>query len=152
MNDAATSARMIAPDLVATGPDGPRIIAWRHRTDSRIVFPMPAQQAGERDGEPVLLSRHGTLWSWTVQRFRPKTPPYIGPDPATFRPYAVGYVEFPEGIIVEGRIDVDVESGRLQIGTLMETTVIPLFTDCDGRPVQIYAFRPVEQHRALAGG
>lgn len=53
----------------------------------------PTQDACPRCGsstEPVALPRDGTLWSWTVQRVRPK-PPYDGPE--EFEPYAVGYVD-----------------------------------------------------------
>jgi len=38
----------------------------------------------------VELPPSGTLWSYTVQRFRPKSPPYRGPEP--FEPYALGYI------------------------------------------------------------
>ena len=29
--------------------------------------------------EDVALARRGTLWTWTVQAFPPKAPPYLGP-------------------------------------------------------------------------
>lgn len=152
MNSAMNDAYMIAADLIDDGPFGPRIIAWR-RPDGRIVFPKPSGQGtAHEDCEPVLLSRCGMLWSWTVQRFRPKSPPFVGPDADAFQPYSVGYVEFPEGIIIEGRIDVDVDSVALEIGMKMETTVIPLFAGGDGRTVQIYAFKPVSAQRNPTGG
>jgi uncharacterized OB-fold protein len=40
------------------------------------------------------LARRGTLWTWTIQCFRPKSPPYAG-DAESFEPYGVGYVELP---------------------------------------------------------
>lgn len=36
------------------------------------------------------LPRHGTVWSWTVQRMQPKLP-YRGAEP--FEPFAVGYID-----------------------------------------------------------
>lgn len=54
----------------------------------------------------IRLSAEGTLWTWTVQRFAPKSPPYVAP-PDGFTPFAVGYVELPEGIRVAAVIDVD---------------------------------------------
>ena len=48
------------------------------------------------------LARRGTLWSWTIQRFRPKSPPYTGPE--EFEPYGVGYVELPGEVRVEARL------------------------------------------------
>lgn len=64
----------------------------------------PTQDACPRCGSvtrPVALPAEGTLWSWTVQRIRPK-PPYDGPD--DFEPYAVGYVDLG-AVKVEGRLD-----------------------------------------------
>jgi uncharacterized OB-fold protein len=53
-----------------------------------------------------VLSAGGVLWTWTVQRFAPKSPPYQ-PPPEGFRPFAVGYVELPDGVRVEAVIEVD---------------------------------------------
>lgn len=141
MNNPISQARMIAPDLVEVGPSGASIVAWRRRTDGKIAFPMPSDRDAQTNYERILLSPSGTLWSWTVQRFRPKSPPYMGPEGDEFRPYLVGYVEFPEGIIVEGRIDAVVDVDEFRIGMPMHTTVIPLFTDADGETIHIYSFR-----------
>ncbi|MFE5812851.1 Zn-ribbon domain-containing OB-fold protein [Streptomyces sp. NPDC056479] len=53
---------------------------------------------------PVVLSGTGTLWTWTVQRYAPKSPPYTAPDDG-FRPFGVGYVELPEGVRVLAVLD-----------------------------------------------
>jgi len=55
------------------------------------------------DVEERLLERTGTLYTWTVQGFRPK-PPYAGPE--GFEPYGVGYVELPGEVRVEARLTV----------------------------------------------
>jgi uncharacterized OB-fold protein len=44
------------------------------------------------------------VWGFTVQRFAPKSPPYVAPE-GGFVPFAVGYVELPEGIKVEAVLD-----------------------------------------------
>ena len=50
-----------------------------------------------RDAE---LGNAGTLWTWTIQSFMPKTP-YIGTEnPEDFEPYPVGYIELPGQIMV----------------------------------------------------
>ena len=69
----------------------------------------PAQAACPRCGEaasPVELSAVGKLWTWTVQRYAPKSPPYV-PPPDGFRPFALGYVELPEGVRVAAIVDTD---------------------------------------------
>jgi len=62
----------------------------------------------------IELSTVGRLWTWTLQRFAPKSPPYV-PPPDGFTPFAVGYVELPEGVRVAAVLDVDVEDG-IRIG------------------------------------
>jgi len=71
----------------------------------------PADPACPRCGgpaDPVALSDTGTLWTWTVQRYAPKSPPYVVPD-AGFGPFAVGYVELPDGVRVLAVLDVPPE-------------------------------------------
>ena len=67
---------MSAPAPIAAGlwTAGPRLIGGRG-ADGRIRFPMPDGDAAAAL-EPVALSRSGTIWSWTVQSFEPKRPPY----------------------------------------------------------------------------
>ncbi|MFH8572981.1 Zn-ribbon domain-containing OB-fold protein [Streptomyces sp. NPDC017993] len=81
------------------------------------VATYPADSACPRCGgpaDPVALSGTGTLWTWTVQRHAPKSPPYRVPS-GGFAPFAVGYVELAEGVRVAALIDVDNLDG-LRIG------------------------------------
>ena len=118
-----------------TAETPPRLIGGRDRESGRVVFPRPP---GERF-EPVPLSRSGTLWSWTIQRYRPKSPPYAGPE--AFRPWPVGYVELPGEVIVETRL-ANVEFDAIHIGMALELTLIPLDPDA-AEPVLIHAFQPI---------
>ncbi|MDE2620060.1 MAG: OB-fold domain-containing protein [Sphingomonadales bacterium] len=127
----------IAEGLFITEPD-PSLIGGRHRASGRIVFPCPPTD----DFEPVPLGREGTLWSWTVQRFRPKSPPYAGPE--AFAPWAVGYVELPGETIVEARL-VNVALDALRIGMPLRLTLVPLEIARGGgatEPVLVHAFEP----------
>ncbi|MER5216614.1 OB-fold domain-containing protein [Streptomyces sp. NPDC002838] len=63
---------------------------------------------------PVVLSGTGTVWTWTVQRYAPKSPPYAMPE-GGFRPFAVGYVELTEGVRVLAALD-GVRPEELRIG------------------------------------
>jgi uncharacterized OB-fold protein len=79
------------------------------------VTACPAEESCPRCGgpaEPVALSGAGTLWTWTVQRYAPKSPPYQAPS-GGFRPFGVGYVELPEGVRVAAVLDVDLEAIRI---------------------------------------
>ena len=92
----------------------------------------------------VLLPRTGSLWTWTIQGFRPKSPPYKGDDTVdTFEPFGVGYVDLGE-LLVEARLTEN-EPERLEIGADLELVLIPLFREDDGTEVLTFAFRPQER-------
>ncbi|MGY6026426.1 Zn-ribbon domain-containing OB-fold protein [Streptomyces spinosirectus] len=79
------------------------------------VATYPAGPACPRCGdpaEPVVLSGTGTLWTWTVQRYAPKSPPYV-PPAAGFEPFTVGYVELPEGVRVLATLDIRPEDAEI---------------------------------------
>jgi len=125
--------RAIAEGLF-TDETPPRLIGGRHRQSGRIVFPCPAGDDYERHP----LKREGTLWSYTIQRYRPKTPPYAGPE--AFRPWPVAYVELGGEAIVEARL-ANVEPEDIRIGMPLELTQVPL-DPAAAEPLLIHAFQP----------
>lgn len=130
------ASRPIAEDLLEETAEGLRLVAGRAKASGKLVFPLPGGAERARY-DRVLLSPRGTLWSWTVQRFRPKSPPYAGPeDAAGFQPYAVGYVELPCEIIVETRL-VTKDFDALAIGMPCELVREPF------AGAHTYAFRPI---------
>jgi uncharacterized OB-fold protein len=138
-----TITDLIAPENVVianglfTAGTQPRLIGGRDRETGGIVFPCPT---GNSRFDPVELPRRGRIWSWTIQRFRPKTPPYTGPD--VFDPFAIGYVELPDAVIVETRL-TNMAFDAIYIGMEVETVTVPVGTDAQGRTVIAYAFSPV---------
>lgn len=125
--------RAIAEGLF-TEEAAPRLVGGRERASGRIVFPCPEGS----DYEPYPLAREGTLWSYTIQRYRPKSPPYAGPE--AFAPWPVAYVELPGETIVEARL-TSVDFADIRIGMPLELTFIPLDPAADD-PVMIHAFQP----------
>jgi uncharacterized OB-fold protein len=126
--------RAIAEGLF-TDETPPRLIGGRNRETGRVVFPCPEG----KEYEPFPLRREGTLWSYTVQRYRPKSPPYAGPE--AFEPWAVAYVELAGETIVEGRL-TNVALDDIRIGMLLELTQIPLDPEA-AESVLIHAFQPL---------
>jgi uncharacterized OB-fold protein len=126
--------RPIAEGLF-TDETSPRLVGGRNRETGRIVFPCPSG----KDYEPYPLGRQGTIWSYTIQRYRPKSPPYAGPD--DFRPWPVAYIELPGEVIVEGRL-TNVEFDAIRIGMPVELTFMPL-DPAKPDSVMIYAFQPI---------
>jgi uncharacterized OB-fold protein len=129
----------IAEGLFEVEDGVPHLIGARRLSDSRMVFPAPTGPEAA-NYERIRLSPYGQLWSFTVQRFRPKSPPYAGDDDEkTFRPYAIGYVELPGEVIVEARIDTEDFAG-LKVGAPMRLKLAP-FRRAGGE-VLSYAFEP----------
>ena len=87
----------------------------------------------------VALSRRGTLWSYTENRYPPPAP-YPAPDP--FEPFAIAAVELAdEGIIVLGKVVEGTLAADLKVGMEMELATMPLYTDDDGVQRLVYAWR-----------
>lgn len=131
----AVFAEPIASNLIEWTAGGPRLIASRDRNNGRVVF--PAIEGDERF-DRILLPPHGRLWSWTVQRFRPKSPPYAGPE--AFEPYAVGYVQIDGALIVEARL-ATVAFDALRIDMPMQLVALPFALE-SGEERTIFAFAP----------
>ena len=88
--------------------------------------------------ESVALSRRGTLWSYTENRYAPP-PPYPSPDP--FEPFAVAAVQLAdEGLIVLGKVVEGTLAADLLVGMEMELTTMPLYIDDDGIERTVYAW------------
>ncbi|HEY3015445.1 MAG TPA: OB-fold domain-containing protein [Nocardioides sp.] len=84
----------------------PTLEGSRCRECGTVAFPAArgCQRCGRQAMTPLKLGRRGTVWGFTVQRFAPKSPPYVVPE-GGFVPFAVGYVELPEGVKVEAVLD-----------------------------------------------
>lgn len=138
----ATSPRPIAEGLFEETAEGPRLIGSRCRACGVVTFPEQGSCARctSTDVERHPLARRGELWSWTVQSFRPKTPPYSGPE--EFEPYGVGYIELPGECRVES-ILTESDPEALRIGIAMELTLIPARA-ADGSEALTFAFAPVD--------
>ncbi len=135
----------IDPHLFDWPSEAPRLIGGRHRETGEIVFPAPDDP---ETWERIPLGTQGTLWTYTVQRFAPKAPPYHTEEtPESFRPYAVGYIELPGEVRVEARLtDVDIEN--IRIGAPYELVFQPLYVNEAGDEVIAWFFRPAAQAQA----
>jgi uncharacterized OB-fold protein len=135
-----TGPQPIAEGLFTWPSEAPQLIGSRCDSCGTIAFPVQASCARclATQTSEHLLAREGTLWTWTVQGFRPKSPPYTGP--VDFEPFPLGYVELPGEVKVETRL-VGVTSTELRIGMPMELTIVP-FEQESGVAVLTFGFRP----------
>lgn len=145
MND-TTNRVPIAPGLFTWPAPEPRLIGSRCRSCGEVKFPAQGSCANccSEEVEELLLARRGKLWSWTVQAFPPKSPPYAGPAP--FEPFGVGYVELPGQVCVESRLST-ADPQRLRIGMEMELAIEPMHIDANGNEVVCFCFQPVEEQQ-----
>jgi uncharacterized OB-fold protein len=88
--------------------------------------------------EPVALSDHGVLWSYTVVRHRPPGD-YRGPDP--FSPFGLGLVELPDGVRILSPIQCDID--QLEIG--MELRFQPYLRRDPDADVVAFTFAPAHR-------
>jgi uncharacterized OB-fold protein len=131
--------------VVAGRADAPELVGSRCQRCGVTAFPRQASCAActSSDVEERRLARRGTLWTWTIQCFAPKSPPYAG-SAEDFEPYGVGYVELPGEVRVEARL-TEADPARLRIGMAMELVLVPA-PGPDG--AMTYAFRPLDEDDA----
>ena len=91
-----------------------------------------------REMESVALAKTGTLYTYSIIRYRPPGE-YKGPMP--FVPFAAGLVELPDGLRVLSRLS-DCEFDQLQVGMPLELVAAPFYTDEQGNEVIAYSFKP----------
>jgi uncharacterized OB-fold protein len=133
---------LIGTDATGRADLDPPVLAGSLCTrDATLVFPVQdsCPRCSGREVTSTALPMRGTLWSWTIQHFAPKSP-FRGPIGDDFVPYPLGYVDLGP-IIVESRLRVT-DADELRIGLPMELSWLPAWTEPDGSTVLTYAFTP----------
>jgi hypothetical protein len=131
MGDVKTRAPAIEGWLTLD-PAAPRLLGTRCRACGAVFFPKetafcrnPACAGTEFD--EVALSRRGTLWSYTDNRYAPPAP-YVAADP--FEPYAIAAVELAdEKLVILGQVAPGVRVEDLEVGMEMELALGTLYSD-----------------------
>ena len=112
--------------------EAPHLRGSRCRACANVAFPEATgcQRCGSTDLDAVALARTGTVWAHTVQRFAPKSPPYVLPAEG-FTPFAVGYVELADGVRVEAVLEATTVDDPAELTaatvTLVATDPVPRF-------------------------
>ncbi|WP_067814675.1 Zn-ribbon domain-containing OB-fold protein [Nocardia inohanensis] len=138
------TARPIDPEIMELDENGLRLLGCRCATCGETNFPPQdsCRRCGGTDTGTVRLATEGVLWSWTVQRFQPPSPPYVR-RAEEFAAFGVGYVELPGEVIVEALL-TEADAAKLRIGMPMRVTALEVLTHC-GEPATTFAFAPVPE-------
>ena len=130
-----------------TTGEEPTLLGTRCRQCGTVCFPRQEVYCRNPgcDGEeldPVPLSRHGRVWSYTDARYQPP-PPYI-PRTEPYEPFAIAAVELEaEGMVVLGQVADGFGAADLSVGALVELVVESLYRDGE-TDVLIWRWRPVD--------
>jgi uncharacterized protein len=136
-------SRAIDPNLFHWPAVDPALLASRCTRCGGFAFPAgpSCTRCGSTSVETVELPRKGRLWTWTIQRFMPKSPYLSSETEATFKPFGIGYVELPGTVRIETRL-MENDSGKLRFGADMELAIYTHRVEADGTHIMNYAFKP----------
>jgi len=135
----------IAEGLFTWPSPNPALLGSRCQQCGIATFPA-AQSCMACSSQDVVveeLPSRGTLWTWTVQQFMPKSPYHSNESPETFKPYGVGYLELPGGVRVEGRL-TESDPEKITIGMEMDVVFDTWRTEDNGDEVISFFFKPVD--------
>lgn len=115
-----------------------RLIGTRCHSCDATYFPQTIScrnpGCSEKHIEACQLSPTGTLYSWTLQHYRPPAPFRMD----EWKPYLIGLVDLPEGLRVLGMLDLG--EAEAVIGLALRLDHIPLYLDDKGMMRSTYCF------------
>jgi uncharacterized OB-fold protein len=127
-----------APGLIDEEAEDCELLAGRCSSCGKLFFPKRAfcLECQDEELETVRISGAGTLYTYTIVNM---------PSANYAAPYAIGWVEFPEGLRVFGQIR-GWDAERLRIGMKMRMVAGVLWKEKD-REVVGYIFEPDTEPR-----
>jgi len=138
MNENKNGDEVLLPELFTTDDEGRvRLVAGYYKDSDSYTFPkyLVDPKSFSDDVEERPLSPTGILHSFTiVRRSMPEFPV----------PYALGLVDFPEGVRVMAQVETD-NFEELKIGDEMGVTVGNVKKTADGRDVKSYKFYKINK-------
>lgn len=141
MSDTTTKGKLPEVEGVLQWPtDQPHLIGGKCQKCGARFFPtwyeVHRPDCSERKVEPLHLSGIGVLKSYTICYYPPPPPCIAKP------PYAIGLVQFPEGLEVAGMV-TRCRFEDLKIGMRMQVVYEELFNDSEGAVHLTWMYEPV---------
>ena len=146
MADLEKSGKKIIPireglfRMLSEAGEKPCLLGSRCKTCAQLSFPPRKVCSGclGEEMEVIPLGTEGKLYSYTIVEY---------PAPGLVGPYAIGYVDLPEGVRVFS-ILADWDRKNLRVGMDVELTLGKFREDKDGNEIVTYKFRPVTTLKA----
>ena len=139
---------MPAVDGLFTMDDPPHLIGGKGRTRGSYFFPKDGAGGdpacyGDDDREEVLLSRTGTVWSYTTSSYPPPLPYMVTTEP--FEPLVIAAVELDDQkLVVCGQMVDGVDVADMSVGMRVEMTLDTLYSD-DDHDYLVWKWQPQDQ-------
>ena len=127
-----------------TMADEPRLIGGRGRSRGSWFFPKDMGGAdpacvGDDERDEVLLSRTGTVWSFTTSHY-PPPPPFVVNEP--FEPFVIAAVQLDEEkIVVCGQMVPGITVEDMAVGMPVELVLDVLYHD-DEHDYMVWKWQP----------
>lgn len=125
--------------IPSSADEQPRLLASKCAACGELFFP-PRHRCARCSAVELTetaLSAEGRLYTWTVVR-------ELGGRSGEVQPYAVGVLQLPEGLRIQGYI-VGAEPDALAIDMPMRLALHVLSRDEQGNDIVTYAFAPKEE-------
>ncbi len=120
-----------------------KLIGSRCLSCDTIYFPQALgcrnPECRNKSVEQTYLPDHGTLYSYTIQRYQP--PPLFRMD--NWSPYALGLVDLGDGLQVMGML-TGIALDEIMIGMPLKLVVEPLYADAENGETLTYKFAPAD--------
>jgi uncharacterized OB-fold protein len=131
--------------LFTMDPQDPHLIGARGVTQKSYFF--PKNLAGSDPGclgdelEEVLLSRTGTVWSYTPAGYPPPAPFVVQTEP--YEPFVIAAVELDEeSLVVMGQMVGGTTIEEMSVGMAVEIVLDVLYSD-DEHDYMVWKWQPV---------
>lgn len=124
--------------VIPCGPDEHLyLLGSRCKGCGQVAFPSRAVCSGcfHEEMEIIPLSTRGKIYTFTIIGY---------PPPGMIAPYAIGYVDLPEGVRVFS-ILTDWKEEDLKVGRPVELVLGKFRDDEEGNEIVTYKFRPVQE-------
>ena len=154
---APATAKTLVPAVpglfVMDGPNGPQLIGGRGQHHDSYFFPKDLAGSdpacvGDAAREEVLLSRTGTIWSFTAMNYQPP-PPY--PQREDYEPVVLAAVELDnEKLVVLGQMVTGTDIATVAVGNRVELAVETHYED-DETEFMMWKWSPLQHEESDEG-